>query len=415
MCRIKFSFIFFVLVIALLAAVNANAEKRTIEAGGITTFPAAGVTKVTVENSSVVKVEAADKDTILIIRAIRNGVSNVTFTYQDGRVETHTIRVTGGSGRSGRGGSASAYEVEELLQGIKGITIKQAGSKVVIDGHILNDDDARRIDKIVKEVFPGGVVVMADSDYQIMKQIDNILIVFHVVEVRKGKGGQLGMRWGALVSSTSIDIGGLGMSGAKPSGSISVHAGVDRFLQAMMTDGFGKIHDINKIITQNGKEAKYLVGGEVGFKTYSREAANVIYKVYGTDITVKPRMDKAGNIQIELKAEISALAGMSKDGVPNLTKNNIQNVVQLKEGQSIALSGMISKIGREDVERLPGLGHIPGLGSLFSSKDFQKGDSEAVIFITAKRIKADDQENIDMIKKPQIRFKEIDENWWERK
>ena len=406
------------MMVALFAftAANSWAESRTIAAGAITTFPASDIVAVTVENGSIIKAESTNSDTLLVVRGLASGLSKITFTLSNGTQQVHTIRVTGGSGRRGtRGGSASAYDVEQLLEGIKGITIKQAGAKVVIDGNILSDDDARRIDKVAKEVFPGGIVIMASSDYQIMKQIDNILLEFHVVEVRKGKGGQLGMRWGELISSTSVNIGGASMSGMKPSGSISVTAGVQRFLQAMMTDGFGKIHDVHKVITQNGKEASYLVGGEVGFKVYSRESSNVIYKVYGTEITVTPKMDKAGNVQIELKAEISNLAGMSSDGVPNLTKNNITNTVQMKEGQSLALSGMISRVGREDVERLPGLGHIPGLGSLFSSKDFQKGQSEAVVFVTVQRIKADDRENIEMIKKPQIRFKEIDEHWWERK
>ncbi|MCB1154085.1 type II and III secretion system protein, partial [bacterium] len=312
-------------------------------------------------------------------------------------------------------GQVDAMEVEALLEGIQGITVRQAGSKVIIDGQIMSEEDGRRINMVANEVYSGGVVVMASTDFQTLKHEDNVLVEFQLVEVQKGDGGQLGMKWGRLLSSTSVDIGGQGGSGSSPTGSINIHAGVDGFIQAMTTDGFAKIHDTHRIVTLNGKEANYLAGGEVGFRNVGPETADVEYKEFGTKIDVTPLIDKAGNMRIQLDAEISALAGAGPDGVPNITKKKITNTVRLREGQSLALSGMVTRVGREDVERLPALGSIPALGALFSSKDFQKGKTEAVIFITAKRIQADDRTNIEMIKKPQIHYDSVDENWWERK
>ncbi|MCB9475296.1 MAG: pilus assembly protein N-terminal domain-containing protein [Deltaproteobacteria bacterium] len=401
-------------VFIFVLVVPAWAEDYKIRSGEMVTLPAGNVTTVMVGNSSIIQVEATNNDTILLVRGIRTGRSDLKIVFNDGRQETHSFLVRGGSSGGGRG-QVDAMEVEALLEGIQGITVRQAGSKVIIDGQIMSEEDGRRINMVANEVYSGGVVVMASTDFQTLKHEDNVLVEFQLVEVQKGDGGQLGMKWGRLLSSTSVDIGGQGGSGSSPTGSINIHAGVDGFIQAMTTDGFAKIHDTHRIVTLNGKEANYLAGGEVGFRNVGPETADVEYKEFGTKIDVTPLIDKAGNMRIQLDAEISALAGAGPDGVPNITKKKITNTVRLREGQSLALSGMVTRVGREDVERLPALGSIPALGALFSSKDFQKGKTEAVIFITAKRIQADDRTNIEMIKKPQIHYDSVDENWWERK
>ncbi len=416
MTKMFFKILMLLSAALLLFATNAAAEDYHLDGGGMTTLPAKGVVRVLVGNSSVIKVEAAENDTLLIVRAVGNGLSELKLTYKDGHEITHTFRVTNTFAKPDKGrGVTNAADVAALLQGIKGIEIRQIGPRVVIDGHIMNEEDSERIKQVAEKVFPNGVVILAGDENQIMKEEENILVEFQLVEVNKTKGGQYGLKWNQLLSAARLEMGAAGRSGQRPSSFITIETGVDGFLQAMFTDGFGKIHDSHRIITVNRKEGQYFAGGEVGFRTVSRESSNVIYKEYGTKISVTPEVDKAGNIRLNLKVDISTLSGVSTDGVPNLSKKNVNNMVRLREGESIALSGMVSRVGSEDVERLPGLGHIPALGTLFSSTDFQKGDSEAVIFITARRMDAEDQENIDMIKKTQFRFQEIDENWWERK
>lgn len=397
----------------------AGTDDFTLDSGGVTTLPAAGVVRVVVGNSSVINVQATENDTLLLVRAVGNGISGLNLMFEDGHQVTHTFRVTNtfpeAPADQQRKGPVSAAEVARLLDGVKGIEVLQVGSKVVIDGRILTEEDAERVDRVAKDVFGGGVIVLAKTDYQIMKQEENVLIEFQLVEINKEIGGEYGLKWSELLSSGRVELGASGQSGSRPQSYIRIDAGVDGFIQAMLTDGFGKVHDSHRVVTINNTEGQYFAGGELGFRTVSSESASVIYKEYGTKITAKPLVDHKGNVRITLKVESSALAGVGVDGVPNLTKKNVSSIIRMREDESLILSGLISRVGNEDVSRLPGLGQIPALGTLFSSKDFQDGESEAVIFITAKRLDAGDRENLQMIKQPQFRFREIDENWWERK
>ncbi len=385
------------LTVALLVYPTiAGSDDFNLDSGGMTTLPAVGVVRVVVGNSSVINVQATENDTLLVVRAVGNGISELNLVFEDGHQVTHTFRVTNTFPEAPtdqqRRGPVSAADVARLLTGVKGIEILQVGPKVVIDGHILSEEDAERIARVAKDVFGGGVIVIAKTDYQIMKQEENVLIEFQLVEINKEGGGQYGLKWAQLLNSGRVELGASGQSGSRPQSYIRIDAGVDGFIQAMLTDGFGKLHDSHRIVTVNNTEGQYFAGGELGFRTISSESASVIYKEYGTRIIVTPLVDQKGNVRITLKVESSVLAGTGVDGVPNLTKKNVSSIIRMKEDESLILSGLISRIGSEDMERLPGLGQIPALGTLFSSKDFQNNESEAVIFITARRLDAGDRE-----------------------
>ncbi len=74
--------------------------------------------------------------------------------------------------------------------------------------------------------------------------------------------------------------------------------------------------------------------------------------------------------------------------IPSLTKRSVASVVELADGQTIGIAGLISDNVREFVEKFPGLGDLPILGALFRSQSFQSGQTELVIFVTPQLAKS---------------------------
>ena len=80
--------------------------------------------------------------------------------------------------------------------------------------------------------------------------------------------------------------------------------------------------------------------------------------------------------------------------MPALTKRSASSTVEMADGQTIAIAGLISDNMREQVNKIPGLGDIPVLGALFRSKEFVKGQSELVILVTPHLAKPIDKDDI---------------------
>ena len=103
------------------------------------------------------------------------------------------------------------------------------------------------------------------------------------------------------------------------------------------------------------------------------------------------------------KSEISNSNGFVITGntstslvVPSLVKRSTATTVELADGQTIAISGLISDTLRENIDKLPGLGDVPVLGQLFTSKSFQSGQSELVILVTPRLVRAFNKKDISL-------------------
>ena len=89
----------------------------------------------------------------------------------------------------------------------------------------------------------------------------------------------------------------------------------------------------------------------------------------------------SGHINLTLDVDVSEITGQSEFG-PTLSNRTASSTVELKDGQTIGIAGLISESTRETVTKFPGLGDIPLLGALFRSQQFRNGESELVIMVT---------------------------------
>jgi pilus assembly protein CpaC len=198
-----------------------------------------------------------------------------------------------------------------------------------------------------------------------------------VTEIRKTMMRRLGISWPASVQAQLLP------SFIAPGKSEALNLQ----LNALEESGVGRILASPNLLCRSGKEAQFLAGGEFPIKISHRKDSSVIWKRYGVLLKIKPVADFSGRMSIALETEVSTIDNSRVvDGVPGLLTNRIESHFDLKGSRTIALSGLIKQETGNSSSGLPGLGSIPILGNLFSSKDFRDEKTELVVFVTPEII-----------------------------
>ena len=168
---------------------------------------------------------------------------------------------------------------------------------------------------------------------------------------------------------------------------------------AAKENGLAKILAEPTLTTQTGQQAEFLSGGEFPIPVPQGErGVTVEFKQFGIGVKFLPLVLDAGRINLKLNISVSELSSsdslaISDDGssqtflVPRLTTRSTQSTVELADGQTIGIAGLINENLRETVTKFPGLGDIPGIGALFRSQSFQKGETELLILVTPHLVK----------------------------
>ena len=158
--------------------------------------------------------------------------------------------------------------------------------------------------------------------------------------------------------------------------------------------GLAKILAEPTLTTLTGQEAEFLSGGEFPIPVPQQNGAVTIeFKKFGVGVRFLPVVLDSGRINLKLGIAVSELVNnnsvaVQRDGVsslfiiPSLSTRSAESTVELADGQTIGIAGLINENMREVVTKFPGLGDLPGLGVLFRSQNFQKGETELLILVT---------------------------------
>ena len=163
---------------------------------------------------------------------------------------------------------------------------------------------------------------------------------------------------------------------------------------AAKENGLAKILAEPTLVTQSGHEAQFLSGGEFPIPVpQGLQGTTIEFKEFGVGIKFLPIVLASGRISIKLSITVSELSidnsgiinsnhGASTFLTPSLTKRSAESTVDLADGQTIGIAGLINENLREVITKFPGLGSIPLLGALFRSQEFRKGETELLILVT---------------------------------
>ncbi len=140
--------------------------------------------------------------------------------------------------------------------------------------------------------------------------------------------------------------------------------------------------------TTNGGSASFLAGGEVPYPTTGTNGQTIVqFKEYGIKLNVSPNIDAQGNVRTVVETEISQLdPAVSVQGAPGLLTRRAQTQVNVRSGETIVISGLLSSESSKDIDKLPGIGNLPIIGNFFRTRNARNSVSELVIFVTPEII-----------------------------
>src|SRR6185436_10147695 len=288
------------------------------------------------------------------------------------------------------------------------IRLSQANGSVVMSGSVSDPKIAAQAQSVVEAAGFKSVNMLASP----VKGMTQVQLQVRVAEVNRSRATDLGLSYAYQASpgtGTYLNSGqgpsslGNVVNGAMQ-GSLSsalnlfVMAGnTMSMIRALQTQGALRELAEPNLIAMDGSQASFLAGGEFPVPVVQgggggQSSVSIIFKEYGVRLNFKPTIVDEDHIRLELEPEVSTIDfanGVKFDGflIPALRTRRAKTSVELRDGQSFALAGLLDNTETKSLSKVPMLGDIPVLGALFRSKSFQKNETELMFIVTAQLVK----------------------------
>ena len=173
--------------------------------------------------------------------------------------------------------------------------------------------------------------------------------------------------------------------------------GLGTTIKDLQTKGILEILAEPTLITLHGKTARFLAGGEFPYPIVQPGGAGSVptvtvqFRPYGVKLEFTPWVNSDGTIRLRVSPEVSALdytneVVIAGYALPALSTRKAETEVELKDGQSLGISGILDHRTTDSLSKMPGIGDIPVLGQLFRSKNLNRSTMELVVIVTPKVI-----------------------------
>lgn len=345
--------------------------------------------KVKVEDDKVVQVEVTSpKEIVLHAKSVGN--TSLMVWDKSGQVTVMDVAVLGAA--SGMGAAALQGKLNQLLPTEKGVAVTTAGNSLVLTGTVA---DAVKVDKAmaVAEAYAGKDKVINMLQVGAPQQV---MLEVKMAEVSKNLLDRLGVNFkGASIDGVAYGL--LSDFSIGAAGTITFKSGNNTVtIDADKTDTVLKILAEPNIIAISGQEGSFLAGGKFYIPVPQGGTNNAITleeKDFGVGLRFTPTVLEKDLINLRVSPEVTELAKASETSnttianYPTLITRRVATTVQLRDGQSFAIAGLIKNNVTENIKRFPILGEIPILGALFRSSSFQTEKTELLFVVTPRLVK----------------------------
>ncbi len=283
----------------------------------------------------------------------------------------------------------------QLMSNEKNIVATAAGESLILTGQVSDGLKVQQAVQIAQEFSGKKVLNMMTTE-----DLPQVMIEVKIAELDKSLADDLGIQLqGSNFSFNMLSgAGALGFSStlSKTSGSTTT------WLQAQINSGLVKILAEPNIMAISGQDGEFLSGGIVYLpvpQSNTGSTGSVITlqpQNYGVGVKFTPTVLSEGRINLKVSPQVSQVqtsgisvsAGGSTTVFPSITTRQASTTVQLYDGQSFAIGGLINNNVTEIISAFPGLANLPIIGVLFRSTSFKEDRSELLIVITAHIVKA---------------------------
>ncbi|WP_084398909.1 type II and III secretion system protein family protein [Henriciella aquimarina] len=391
-----------VLCLAGPAQAEANLSGGKTDAVAATAGPAHTDLTVTVNRSTPVNVarpfkriavsqpEIADAsptaDNRLYVRGRSIGSTNILVYDEDGAlVEVIDVRVQYDLG-------AIRSDIAALYPEIR-LDLRTVAQRLHVSGDVPDDTTAAEIMEIASSYAPDATIDALDisSPQQVMLEV-------RFVEASREDVKEIGLgsevsRAGDFIFSTGSSL----LSGNPPKTIASILGGsgsvnIDVFLRALEEKGIIRTLAEPNLVARSGEPASFLAGGEFPVPVSAdQDVVTIQFREFGVGLEFTPVIISDSKIRLEVSPEVSQLdprnsVRLSDVEIPALSVRKATTVIELGDGESFAIAGLIQNTVDTSSVQTPWLGDVPILGALFRSNRFRENETELVIIITPRLV-----------------------------
>lgn len=274
------------------------------------------------------------------------------------------------------------------------VNVRGSAQGIVLSGQVRNSLMAKQAQDLAERYAPNNV-----SNFLSVEQSQQVMLTVRFAEVKRSVAKKLGLNSNVFINQGGGDFMAV-MSGILApdafttvvSSFVSGQYNIDIWLDALEDKGVMTTLAEPTLIALSGEEASFLAGGEFPIPVAQqidddgRLKTSVEFKEFGVSLTFRPTV--IGDlISLSVTPEVSALdaqGGVEFDGlrIPGLVTRRAHTTVELRDGQSFAIAGLLQSEFKDSIQQFPGLGDIPILGALLRSSDFERSETELVIIVT---------------------------------
>jgi pilus assembly protein CpaC len=291
------------------------------------------------------------------------------------------------------------------------ISVSAAGNQIVLGGQARNAVEAEQAVALAKGAVSDANVI----NIMQIAQAQQVLLKVRFLEASRTAGRNLGVNLFAANKSLTggVNTGGSALnpnaavglplvqtiatfagSGATPYVTALAHFGgnLDALVSALESKGLVRSLAEPDLIALSGDTASFLAGGEIPIpvlQTNSGAGSNITveWKPFGVQLTFQPTVLANGVINLRLTPSVSELnynnAIQNQNFViPAISKREAHTTIELRDGQSFAIAGLLQSEGLRNINQVPWLGSVPVLGALFRSASYQQKETDLVVVVT---------------------------------
>lgn len=284
------------------------------------------------------------------------------------------------------------------------ITVSTIGGKVLLTGVVRDSIALSQALSIAEQIAPQAV-----TNALSVRSSQQVLLEVRFIEANRESSREIGVGWdvfskhfNAITGVTGVTAGGTPILGLA-SNNVPFGAAIARLLdngtkadvivQALEKRGLARRLAEPNLVALSGDTASFLAGGEFPFPVQADDnKITVEFKKFGVGLAFTPTVLADGLINIKIEPEVSELdptTSLRVSGVeiPSLIVRRAQTTIELRDGQSFAIAGLLHANNFKNQRQLPWIGEVPVLGTLFRSASFQKKETDLVIIVTPRLVK----------------------------
>ncbi len=289
--------------------------------------------------------------------------------------------------------------LREVIPEEKDIAVRMSNDSVIVSGTVGNPETLQRVLTLAETYAPGHVINMLGVEGSQQVQLE---VRFVEMERSAAKAISFNTNYTGITGNPIFNFssGGTGTSnlpglvGNPGTASLGIFTGNGNLtftLDALETKGVIKTLADPTLIAMSGEPANFLAGGEIPIPAAQAGGTNNIitvqYQPFGISLAFTPTIIGNGMINLIVKPEVSSIDqanGITLNGVtiPGLKIRKASTMVELRDGESFVIAGLLSDSYQNQISAFPILGDIPILGALFRSPGYQRDQTELVIVVT---------------------------------